>query len=107
MKGIYFSVSTALTLFIYYLCQKEHTTQQKGTKLCQKKKYPNLENEPSQSKVDEPMAAYGVNARLTPYTMEELNARIDEAEDDIVAGRTYTSEQVHDMMEKKYPWLCK
>lgn len=53
------------------------------------------------------MAAYGVNARLTPYTMEELNARIDEAEDDIVAGRTYTSEQVHDMMEKKYPWLCK
>ena len=70
-----------------------------------KKKYPNLENESSQAKVDEPMAAYGVNARLTPYTMEELNARIDEAENDIVAGRTYTNEQVHDMMEKKYPCL--
>lgn len=44
---------------------------------------------------------------LTPYTMEEINARIDEAEADIDAGRVYTSEQMHKMMETKYPWLCK
>lgn len=44
---------------------------------------------------------------LTPYTMEEINARIDEAEADIDAGRVYTSEQMHKMMEAKYPWLCK
>lgn len=44
---------------------------------------------------------------LSSYTMEEINARIDEAEADIDAGRVYTSEQVHKMMEDKYPWLCK
>lgn len=44
---------------------------------------------------------------LTPYTMEEINTRIDEAEADIDAGRVYSSEQVHKMMEAKYPWLCK
>lgn len=40
-------------------------------------------------------------------TSMELDARIDEAEADIDAGRVYTSEQVHKMMEDKYPWLCK
>lgn len=39
--------------------------------------------------------------------IEEINARIDEAEADIDAGRVYSSEQVHKMMEAKYPWLCK
>lgn len=45
---------------------------------------------------------------LTPYTMEELNARIDEAEAEIDAGIPgYTIDEVHEVMAKKYPWLCK
>ena len=27
--------------------------------------------------------------------------------EDIKAGRVYSSEEVHRMMENKYPWLCK
>ena len=45
--------------------------------------------------------------RLTPYTMEEINAWIDESEADEEAGRTYTCAEVRQMMEAKYPWLCK
>ena len=45
--------------------------------------------------------------RLTPYTMEEINAWIDESEADEEAGRTYTCAEVKQMMEAKYPWLCK
>ena len=44
---------------------------------------------------------------LTPYTMEEINAWIDESEADEEAGRTYTGTEVRQMMETKYPWLCK
>lgn len=52
-------------------------------------------------------ASMPVQEDLTPYTIEEINARIDEAEADIDAGRVYTSEQMHKMMEAIYPWLCK
>ena len=45
--------------------------------------------------------------RLTPYTMEEINAWIDESEADEEAGRTYTCAEVKQMMEAKHPWLCK
>ena len=45
--------------------------------------------------------------RLAPYTMEEINAWIDESEADEEAGRTYTCAEVQQMMEAKYPWLCK
>ena len=31
---------------------------------------------------------------LTPYSMDEINARLDEAEQQIEASRFYTSEQV-------------
>ena len=31
---------------------------------------------------------------VAPYTMEELDARLDEAEDDVVNGRLYSTEQV-------------
>lgn len=49
-----------------------------------------------------------VKEDLTPYTMEELNARIDEAEAEIDAAVPgYTVDEVHEMMVKKYPWLCK
>lgn len=45
---------------------------------------------------------------LTPYTMEELNARIDEAEAEIDAGIPgQTMEEVRANITKKYPWLCK
>lgn len=39
------------------------------------------------------------------YTMEELNARIDRAEADIAAGKVYTCEEVHRMLEEEFPWL--
>lgn len=42
-----------------------------------------------------------------PYTLEELNARLDESEADEAAGREYTGEQVKHFLETKYPWLCK
>ena len=32
---------------------------------------------------------------LTPYTMEEIYERIRRSEEDIAAGRTYSSEEVH------------
>ena len=44
---------------------------------------------------------------LRPYTMDEINAWIDESEADEEAGRTYTCAEVQQMMEAKYPWLCK
>lgn len=53
------------------------------------------------------MTSMELDADLAPYSMEEINARIDEAEADIDAGRVYTSEQAHKMIEAKYPWLCK
>ncbi|MCD8182099.1 MAG: hypothetical protein LUE99_02310 [Bacteroides sp.] len=44
---------------------------------------------------------------LTPYTMEEINSWIDEAEAEEEAGIPGTPhEQVFANMEKKYPWLC-
>lgn len=45
--------------------------------------------------------------QLTPYTLEELNARIDEAETQIEAGEVLTNDEVFNRMERKYPWLCK
>lgn len=42
-----------------------------------------------------------------PYTMEELNARIDRSEMEIDTGKTLTNENVFKEMENKYPWLCK
>ena len=43
---------------------------------------------------------------LTPYTMEELDARIERSLADAEAGRIYTTEEVRRMMESKYPCLC-
>lgn len=43
---------------------------------------------------------------LAPYTMEEINARIDRSLADAKAGRTYTSDEVKRIMEAKHPWLC-
>lgn len=37
---------------------------------------------------------------LVPYTEEELNARIDESLEDIRAGRTLASEEVHRRMKE-------
>ena len=45
--------------------------------------------------------------RLAPYTMEEINARIERSLADAKAGRVHTTEEVRRMMETKYPWLCK
>ena len=39
---------------------------------------------------------------LKPYTMEELNAMLDEAEADIAAGRTISDEDVWRKIEKEF-----
>lgn len=42
-----------------------------------------------------------------PYTLEEVNERLDKAEADITAGHTYTSDEAFNMMEDEFPYLCK
>lgn len=42
---------------------------------------------------------------LRPYTMEELNARIDEAEAEIEAGEVLTSAEANEEVRKVLPWL--
>lgn len=42
---------------------------------------------------------------LKPYTMEEINAEIDESLADYEAGRVLSTEQVDLMMRNKYQWL--
>ena len=41
------------------------------------------------------------NDPLTPYTMEEINAMINEAERDFEAGRYYTTEEVLKEIEEE------
>lgn len=47
----------------------------------------------------------GAGEELTPYTMEELNERMDEAEADTVAGRVLTCEQANAEVRKALSWL--
>ena len=54
-----------------------------------------------------PVNAVQEPEELRPYTMEELNKRIDEAEAEIEAGETLSSQELFAQMENKYPWLCK
>ena len=44
---------------------------------------------------------------LTPYTLEELHARIDHSITELDAGKGIPSSEVFHKMEQKYPWLCK
>ena len=46
-----------------------------------------------------------VKEDLSPYTIEEINSWIDEAEEEEEKG--IPNEEVFRNMEKKYPWLCK
>ena len=92
------------------------------------KPYPQIEEKPM--KVDEPAVAYQCTDPacyrksqifdhpksevdnmeeewLRPFTMEELNRRMDEVEADDEADNLLSSEKVFAEMERKYPWLCK
>jgi len=42
-----------------------------------------------------------------PATTEQANALFDKAEADMLSGNVLTSEEVHQRMESKFPWLCK
>lgn len=42
-----------------------------------------------------------IKGQLPPYTMEEINAMIDEAEQDFEAGRFYTTEEVFQEIEEE------
>ena len=44
---------------------------------------------------------------LRPFTVEELNRRMDEVEADDEADNLLSNEEVFAEMERKYPWLCK
>lgn len=48
-----------------------------------------------------------VKEDLTPYTMEELEARIDEAEAEIERGETISHQELIQNLKRKFPWLCK
>lgn len=65
-----------------------------------KKKYP-LPEETSQN-VNEPQAAYGFNTEIQrppcQYTLEELNKRLDQAEEEARQGLGLTTEE----LRKKY-----
>ena len=54
----------------------------------------------------EELYATSVSEDLPPYTMAEINARINEAEDDIANGRVCSADEMHKSLEDKYPWLC-
>ena len=43
--------------------------------------------------------------RLTPYTMEEINAWIDESEADFAAGRYLTNEEANREVREALQWL--
>ena len=45
--------------------------------------------------------------QLTPYTLEELHARMDHSIAELDAGKGIPSSEVFHKMEQKYPWLCK
>ena len=42
---------------------------------------------------------------LTPYTIEEINAWIDESEADFAAGRYLTAEEANREIREALPWL--
>ena len=48
----------------------------------------------------------GILAEPEPFTMEDINKRLDMAEADMKAGRIMSCESVHECLEQKFPWLC-
>ncbi len=42
---------------------------------------------------------------LPPYTLQELNARIDESHQQYLRGEVYTEEEVREELKKEFPWL--
>lgn len=48
----------------------------------------------------------GILAEPEPFTMEDINRRLDMAEADMKAGRTMSCESVHEQLEQRFPWLC-
>lgn len=44
---------------------------------------------------------------LSPYTMEEINAWIDKAEDEYNAGLGCTNDEINEQELKEMPWLTK
>lgn len=45
------------------------------------------------------------DSELPPYTLEELNARIDESHQQYLRGEVYTEEEVREELKKEFPWL--
>lgn len=45
--------------------------------------------------------------QISPYTLEELYARINHSIAELDAGKGIPSNEVFNKMEQKSPWLCK
>ena len=50
----------------------------------------------------------GLLCEDSPINMsaEAVSSRLTNAEADALSGRGYSCEEVHDRIEKKFPWLC-
>ena len=46
-----------------------------------------------------------IDKDLPPYTLDELYARIEEAEGQITHGEVYTETEVRAMLKEEFPWL--
>lgn len=44
-------------------------------------------------------------SNLEPYTLEELNARIEESHQQYLRGEVYTEKEVQEELRKEFPWL--
>ena len=54
---------------------------------------------------DNPWLSDDFDPGVGPYTLEELYARIDEAEANVAAGMWLTEEESRHRIRQKFPWL--
>lgn len=54
---------------------------------------------------DNPWLSDDFDPGVGPYTLEELYARIDEAEANVAAGMWLTEEESRNRIRQKFPWL--
>ncbi|MCR5780364.1 MAG: hypothetical protein K6G70_07475 [Bacteroidaceae bacterium] len=55
--------------------------------------------------IDDDAAWDTYDSDLPPYTLEELNARIDESHQQYLRGEVYTEREVREELKKEFPWL--
>lgn len=53
-----------------------------------------------------PVYNNSIHPNTVMYSVEHLRERLVQAGRDAISGRTMTCEEVHENLEKKFPWLC-